>query len=67
MNRTIVLLERDGYLLLFGWVFAEQAGLPLRSAPALIAAGVLADFGTSTGRLSSRSLYSPRYVETASG
>jgi len=45
MNHTIVLLERYGYLLLFGWVFAEQAGLPLPSAPALIAAGVLADFG----------------------
>jgi membrane protein DedA with SNARE-associated domain len=45
MNHTIVLLERDGYLLLFAWVFAEQAGLPLPSAPALIAAGALADFG----------------------
>jgi hypothetical protein len=45
MNHTIVLLEPDGYLLLFGWVFAEQAGLPLPSAPGLIAAGVLAGFG----------------------
>jgi membrane protein DedA with SNARE-associated domain len=45
MNHTIVLLERDGYLLLFCWVFAEQAGLPLPSVPALIAAGVLAGFG----------------------
>ena len=45
MNHAIVLLERDGYVLLFAWVFAEQAGLPVPSAPALIAAGVLAAFG----------------------
>lgn len=30
-----------GYLLLFAWVFAEQLGLPLPAAPALLAAGAL--------------------------
>ena len=31
----------EGYLLLFGWVFAEQIGLPLPAAPVLVAAGAL--------------------------
>jgi len=35
----------EGYLILFGWVFAEQIGLPLPAAPALIAAGALAGAG----------------------
>ena len=30
-----------GYLLIFGWVFLEQIGLPLPAAPVLIAAGAL--------------------------
>jgi membrane protein DedA with SNARE-associated domain/rhodanese-related sulfurtransferase len=33
---------RYGYLLLFAWVLAEQMGLPLPSAPLLLAAGALA-------------------------
>ena len=32
---------RHGYLLMFAWVFAEQAGLPIPSAPLLLAAGAL--------------------------
>ena len=36
----------EGYLLLFGWVFAEQIGLPLPAAPALLAAGALAAGGS---------------------
>ena len=36
----------EGYLILFAWVFAEQIGLPLPAAPALIAAGALAGAGT---------------------
>ena len=31
-----------GYTLLFFWVLAEQAGLPLPAAPLLLAAGALA-------------------------
>ena len=37
----------EGYLLLFGLVFAEQIGLPLPAAPTLLIAGALA----ATGRL----------------
>ena len=35
----------EGYLLLFGWVFAEQIGLPLPATPTLLAAGALAAAG----------------------
>jgi membrane protein DedA with SNARE-associated domain len=48
MHGIVEFLLRHGYLLLFGWVFAEQAGLPLPSVPLLLAGGVLA----GTGRLS---------------
>jgi membrane protein DedA with SNARE-associated domain len=47
MHGMLEFLLQHGYLLLFGWVFAEQAGLPLPSVPLLLAAGVLA----GTGRL----------------
>ncbi len=47
MNETISFLVRHGYTVLFAWVFAEQIGLPLPSAPLLLAAGALA----GTGRL----------------
>jgi membrane protein DedA with SNARE-associated domain len=36
----------EGYLLLFAWVFAEQIGLPIPAAPALLAAGALAGRGS---------------------
>ncbi|HXT86840.1 MAG TPA: DedA family protein/thiosulfate sulfurtransferase GlpE [Verrucomicrobiae bacterium] len=45
MSSIFDFLLRYGYLLLFGWVLAEQLGLPLPSAPLLLAAGALA--GTS--------------------
>jgi membrane protein DedA with SNARE-associated domain/rhodanese-related sulfurtransferase len=45
MSGTIEFLVRYGYVLLFGWVLAEQLGLPMPSAPLLLAAGALA--GTS--------------------
>ena len=35
----------EGYLVLFAWVLAEQIGLPLPAAPALLAAGALAARG----------------------
>ncbi len=47
MSETIGFLVRHGYTVLFAWVFAEQIGLPLPSAPLLLAAGAL----SGTGRL----------------
>src|SRR5258708_48612 len=48
MHRTLEFLLHHGYIVLLGWVFAEQMGLPLPSMPLLLAAGALA----RTGRLS---------------
>src|SRR6185437_14465959 len=45
MSSIFDFLLRYGYLLLFGWVLAEQLGLPLPSAPLLLAAGALAGTG----------------------
>jgi membrane protein DedA with SNARE-associated domain/rhodanese-related sulfurtransferase len=45
MTEIVEFLFRHGYSLLFGWVFAEAAGLPLPSAPILLAAGALAGTG----------------------
>ena len=42
MSATVEFLVHYGYLLLFAWVLAEQLGLPLPSAPLLLAAGALA-------------------------
>src|SRR5260370_3975890 len=39
MHRTLEFLLHHGYILLLGWVFAEQLGLPLPSMPLLLAAG----------------------------
>jgi len=48
MDGIIDILVRHGYVILFGWVFAEQIGLPIPAVPILMAAGALA----GTGRLS---------------
>ncbi len=45
MNATIQFLLRHGYTVLFVWVLAEQAGLPVPSIPLLLAAGALAGAG----------------------
>src|SRR5579862_3802013 len=42
MNEVVEFVFRHGYSLLFAWVLAEGAGLPLPSAPVLLAAGALA-------------------------
>jgi membrane protein DedA with SNARE-associated domain/rhodanese-related sulfurtransferase len=42
MNQSIEFLLRHGYSFIFAWVLAEQIGLPLPSAPVLLAAGALA-------------------------
>ena len=45
MGGTLEFLVRHGYLVLFLWVLAEQAGLPVPSVPVLLAAGALAGTG----------------------
>lgn len=47
MAETVEFLVRHGYLVVFVWVFVEQAGLPFPSAPLLLAAGTL----SGTGRM----------------
>ena len=42
MNEIIEFLVRHGYSVLFAWVMAEEVGLPVPSAPILLAAGALA-------------------------
>jgi len=41
MTETLQFVVRHGYLLVFAWVFVEQAGLPIPSAPLLLAIGAL--------------------------
>src|SRR2546430_4696840 len=48
MDGVIDVLVRHGYLVVFGWVLADQIGLPLPAVPFLLAAGALA----GNGRLS---------------
>jgi membrane protein DedA with SNARE-associated domain len=45
MGKTVEFLVRHGYVLLFFWVLAEQAALPLPSVPLLLACGALASAG----------------------
>ena len=45
MNSTLEFLVRHGYVVLLGWVFVEQIGLPIPSIPLLLAAGALAGSG----------------------
>src|SRR5271169_295016 len=42
MSETLQFVVQHGYLLLFFWVLAEQAGLPIPATPLLLAAGALA-------------------------
>ena len=45
VTHTIEFVGRHGYALLFFWILAEQAALPLPSAPLLLACGALAKAG----------------------
>jgi membrane protein DedA with SNARE-associated domain len=45
MHPILDFLMRHGYVVLLGWVFLEQAGLPVPSLPLLLAAGALAGAG----------------------
>ena len=45
MDKTLHIVLQHGYLVLAGWVFAEQFGFPISSIPILLAAGALAGSG----------------------
>jgi membrane protein DedA with SNARE-associated domain len=45
MHQTLEFVLHYGYILLFGWVLAEQAGLPIPATPLILAAGALAGQG----------------------
>lgn len=45
MHNLIDVLVRHGYTIVFGWVLAEQIGLPLPAEPFLLAAGGVAGSG----------------------
>ncbi|MFN3321932.1 MAG: VTT domain-containing protein [Bryobacteraceae bacterium] len=45
MEQAVDFLKAHGYLLLFGFVLAEQIGLPVPSVPVLLAAGALSAAG----------------------
>jgi membrane protein DedA with SNARE-associated domain len=49
MHAISEFLLRHGYLLLLGWIFAEQLGFPVPSLPLLLAAGALAGTGRIGG------------------
>ncbi len=42
MSHSLEFLIRYGYVLIFGWVFVEQIGIPIPAIPVLLAAGALA-------------------------
>ena len=42
MSHSLEFLIRYGYVLIFGWVFIEQVGIPIPAIPVLLAAGALA-------------------------
>ncbi|HYL84822.1 MAG TPA: VTT domain-containing protein [Candidatus Angelobacter sp.] len=45
MHRAFEFLIHHGYVVLLGWVFAEQVGIPVPAMPLLLAAGALAGTG----------------------
>lgn len=45
MHRAFEFLIHHGYVVLLGWVFVEQAGIPVPASPLLLAAGALAGAG----------------------
>ena len=51
MTQTLEFLVQHGYLVLFFWLLAEQAALPLPSIPLLLACGALARAGKMDWRL----------------
>ena len=51
MRETLEFLVRHGYVVLFFWLLAEQAALPMPSIPLLLACGALARDGRMDWRL----------------
>ena len=51
MNGILQFLVHYGYAMLFVWVFAEQIGVPVPSAPLLLAAGALVGSGKLSAAL----------------
>lgn len=45
MHQAFAFLIRHGYVVLLGWVFVEQVGIPVPAMPLLLAAGALAGIG----------------------
>lgn len=45
MHSLIPFVVRHGYVLVFGWVLAEQLGMPVPSLPLLLAVGAIAAMG----------------------
>jgi membrane protein DedA with SNARE-associated domain len=45
LNSLLDFLLHHGYVVLLGWVFAEQVGIPIPTMPLLLAAGALAGTG----------------------
>ncbi len=45
MKEALEFLSRHGYAVIFAWVLAEQAGVPVPALPMLLAAGALAAMG----------------------
>src|SRR5260370_7968259 len=45
MHSLLDFIVRHGYVVLLGWVFTEQIGLPVLTVPLLLAAGALAGAG----------------------
>jgi membrane protein DedA with SNARE-associated domain len=42
VHELVQFLLKNGYILLFAWVFSEQLGLPIPASPAMLAAGAIA-------------------------
>lgn len=51
IDSHLAAITKHGYLALFGWITAEQLGLPVPAAPILLAAGVLSASGQLTWTL----------------
>jgi membrane protein DedA with SNARE-associated domain len=51
MEEALQFVVRYGYAVVFGWVLAEQIGLPIPAVPVLLAAGAVAGTGRLSGAL----------------
>ena len=45
MDQAVEFFVRHGNAVLFAWIFAEQAGLPIPTVPLLLAVGSMANSG----------------------